>query len=177
MPFRGKQRREFDKLPTVWAKRITLLMWATGEHTLAMMKRLKLSCHDHIDDILHGKKGKLIINVEFAYTLQRLEEQFAEDLKALDEGKIKIVFYRCKPGRGEWREFWRSIDKRKSKRKADKKAMAALGLFRKDFPGRSPSKNDGITDYGIAGFCYLKDEFGRPKTYPGQSGTINPGVS
>lgn len=80
--------RQMNTVPrTIWAMRVTRLMWATGEHQQEMAKRLNLG-HRTMQRLLSGDKRRA--NVAFVRRLQRLEAQFAADLEALDAGLIQI---------------------------------------------------------------------------------------
>lgn len=133
-------------------------MWATGEHNTEMGKRFGYERRE-FGRIVTGEIEKPHHLVDFVRTLQRLEAQFEDKLKALGEGKIDVVYFKSDPRFGDQ---WISRDLTEIKGKGRRKALAALGVSRQGLPGITPKKNVVPAYHGTGGLGYIKDRPGRP---------------
>jgi hypothetical protein len=153
------------KFPTIWAERIQRLMWATGDHYVPMAKRFGV-CRDVIMRIVTGKRKRF--TVAFVRRLQAIEAQFAEDLRALDERKIRVEY----SGRS-----WRRLDIRKHKAAGRGQALGDVGISRDSVQG-DPQKTVYVARDARNRIAYYRaDELGRSPLAASRSGNAHRGIS
>jgi len=150
------------KFPSVWAERIQHLMWATGERHKSMSKRLGTSSAA----IIGGRKKR--VTVHLVRTLQALEWQFAADLEALAEHKIRIVYHG---------KQWTRYDYRRIETKGRGQALGDVGLSRQAI-SRDPQKTVYFSyDSRNRIKIHRADESRRPTIAASGSGNASAGVS
>lgn len=150
------------KFPSVWSERIHRLMWATGERLESMSKRFSISKHS-LSRILKGHR----VDVAFVRTLQRLEAQFASDIKALAEHKIRILYNGSR---------WVRYDYRRIETKGRGQALGDVGLSRQAISG-DPQKTVYFSyDSRNRIKIHRADESRRPTIAASGSGNASAGV-
>lgn len=159
--------RPLPAFASAWSERLHKLMWALGESPHKIAARWGQKSRSSVERILKGGRPQ----PWWVLRLQSLEERFAQDLRDLGEGRIRIS-----RGSGRGWSQWRRNDKRSQARSGNREALGKVGLARRRIPRPSQEKVFVSPYHGTGALGYSTHGIGRSATPPSGSGSTREGV-